>query len=439
MTISNGIFSSVTEAVEAANIAYDFYKKFGISNREEVIEALREKMNLNLETMARMTFKETRMGKIEDKRKKMDLAINRTPGTEDLVTEVLTKDKSMTLYELSSYGVVCAIQPSTNPAATLINNVISILAAGNAVIICPHPRAIEVSKYITNLMAETIYQVCGIENLVVSLDNISMQNINQVMNHPDVDLILSTGGSDVAREVARCDKKVISAGPANPTIIVDETADLEKAASSIVRGASFDNNLMCISEKNIVVVDEVYDSFKDSLIKEEVYYVDDFKQMLALSKVLLTDELRPNRLLGGRDVKEILEMAGIKTSKSYSLIAIDVPKIHPLVTEELLMPVISIVRAKDFESALSIAENAEQHFMHTAGIHSSNIERLNLAARQLKTSIFIKNGSSLDAIGFSDNNPCSFSIANISGEGALTARNFARRRRCVLVDAFSIR
>lgn len=439
MVKTNSIFSSVTEAVEATNIAFNIYKKLGVSNREEIVKQIRNVLNKNINIIAEMTFRETQMGKLDDKKEKLRIVINRTPGTEDLVTEVLTKDRSMTLYELSAYGVVCAILPSTNPSATLINNVISLLSAGNAVILCPHPRAIKVSKYLTKLISDTIYEISGIENLVVTLDNISMKNIHEVMNHPDVDLLLSTGGSDVARETLKCHKKIIAAGPANPTFIVDETADIEKAASCITKGASFDNNLMCITEKNIILVKEVYQEFINELEKDNVYNIDNLEDMLKLSKLVLTDEMKPNKLFGGKDANYILDMAGINRTRDYKLIAVDVPKIHPFVTEELLMPIITIVTVENFSQALDVAVTIEQRLKHTAGIHSNSIERLNIAARELKTSLFVKNGCSLDVIGFSDNNPVSFSIANITGEGAITARNLARRRRCVLVDAFSIR
>lgn len=433
------VFDTVCDAIDAVKSSFQLYRKLGISDREEIIQELRKELLNHVDELAQKSYEETCMGNVVSKIEKIKLSIERTPGTEDLVSEVLTKDKVMTLYEYSAFGIACAIMPSTNPVATVINNVIGLLASGNAVILCPHPRAIEVTKYLTDIIATTILRTSGIDNLVTTLSEVSIKNISEIMHHPDVNLLVVTGGSDIARVANKCDKKVISAGAANPTFIVDETADLDKAASCIVKGASFDNNILCVTEKNIVIVESVYDKFKKALEKEGVFYVDTVEDMLKLSKVLLTEDLKPNKFLGGKDVKEILKFAGIESNGVYKIIAVDVPKIHPFATEELLMPVIAIVKAKNFDDALETSLNLEQGLHHTAGIYSNIIERLNIAAKQMQTSIFVKNGCSLEGIGFSDNNPVSFTIANKTGEGSTSARNFARKRRCALVDAFSIR
>ncbi|EGY80504.1 aldehyde dehydrogenase [Peptoniphilus indolicus] len=434
-----GVFNSVQETIESVSLAFKTYREFGISDREEIVREIRKELLKHVNVLAEKTIDEICMGDIASKKQKIKLAIERTPGTEDLYTEVITRDKVMTLYELSPYGIACAIQPSTNPCATVINNVIGLLSAGNGVIICPHPRAIETTKFLVSIISDIISKITGLDNLVVTLEDISMQNISEIMNHPDIDLVVVTGGSYIAKYANKCNKKVISAGPGNPTFIVDETADIEKAARNIVKGATFDNNILCVTEKNIVVVDDVYENLKSELIKNSVYYVDSIDEMLKLAKILLTEDLKPNKFVGGKSASDLLKMARIEVDKEYALIAVDVPKIHPFVTEELLVPLITIVKTKDFESALDEAIFIEQGLHHTAGIYSNIIERLNIAARKLQTSIFVKNGSSLDAIGFSDGNPVSFTIANISGEGAITTRHFARRRRCTLVDAFSIR
>lgn len=439
MSSLKGVFNSVEDSVYAVKAAQEIYRDFGISHREEIIKGLREELLKHVDELAEMTYEETKMGDVNSKKQKIELAIKRTPGTEDLITEVLTKDKVMTLYELSAYGICCAIQPSTNPCATVINNVIGLIAAGNAVILCPHPRAIEVTKHLTDIISNTISNIAGLDNLVVTLEDISMKNIQEIMNHPDVDLIVVTGGSYIARYANKCNKKVISAGAGNPTFIVDETADIKKAARCILQGASFDNNILCVTEKNIIVVEEILQELKREFIKNGVFYIDNIEDMLKLSKILLTEDLKPNKLFGGKSVSEILKAADIKFDKEYKLIAVETVKIHPIVTEELLMPLVSIVKVKDFEKALEVALNVEGNRHHTAGIHSNIIERLNIAAKKMQTSIFVKNGTSLDGIGFSDDNPISFTIANISGEGPISARHFAKRRRCVLVDAFSIR
>ncbi len=434
----NGVFSNVTDAVYAAKHSFERYCKFSLNDRKEIICFLRKELLNNVDTLAEMSFRETGMGVVEDKKTKIRLAIEQTPGVEDLITEARTGDGGMTLLTNAPYGVVCAIEASNNPCATMINNTISLLSAGNTIVNCPHPRTIETAKYLTDIINNLILDICGLENMVVTLRECRLNDINEIMNHPDIDMIVSTGGSDNARAAISCGKKVIAAGPANPTFIVDETADIGRAAYCISRGASFDNNIMCITEKNIIVVKSICDLLKEELQKNGVYYVDSMLEMLKLSKLLLTEDMKPNKVFGGKDANEILERAGIQTEKQYKLIAVETVKIHPFVTEELLVPLITVIKAEKFEEALDIAVAVEQNLRHTSGIHSNRMERLRIAECCLKTSIFIKNGCSLDGIGICGVGGTGFTVANISGEGIVTAKDFSRKRRCVSVDKLFI-
>lgn len=435
----NGIFSYVNDAVLSALGAYNVYCRLTLNERSEIIEGIKEKLSSRVEEIAYMTVEETGMGNVKDKIEKLILAINKTPGTEDLITEVKTGDNGMTLYELSSYGVICAIHPCTNPCATLISNTIGMLAAGNAVVHCPHPRAIKVSRYVTEIINTAIREKCELDNLVVTLNETSITDNNEIMTHPDISMIATTGGINVLRQAMHSGKKVIGAGPANPTTIVDETADIKKAARDIVRGASFDNNVMCISEKSIVAVSTIADSLIEELIKNEVYYVNNNEEMLRLTVATLTSEMNINRALEGKSANEILKAAGINCDRNIKLIVVETSKQHPFVTVEMLMPLVPLVRVEDFEAALDTALEIEQGFKHTATIHSQSIERLNIAAKVMQTSVFVKNGASLVGIGVNGEGDASFTIATATGEGTTTARHFTRRRRCSLTNGFSIR
>lgn len=435
----NGVFSYVNDAVLSALGAYNMYSKLTLNERSEIIQEIKERLLLRVSEIAAMTVEETGMGNVKDKIEKLILAINKTPGTEDLITEVKTGDNGMTLYELSSYGVICAIHPSTNPCATLISNTIGMLAAGNAVVHCPHPRAINVSKYVTEIINASIREKCGIDNLVVTLNESSITHTKEIMTHPDISMIVSTGGINVLRQAMSSGKKVIGAGPANPTTIVDETADIKKAARDIVKGASFDNNIMCISEKSIVAVSSIADNLVNELIKNDVYYVNNNEEMLKLTLATLTSDMNINKALEGKSANDILNAAGIHCSRNIKLIVVETIKEHPLVTVEMLMPLIPLIRVNDFESALSVALEIEQGFKHTATIHSQSIERLSIAAKVMQTSVFVKNGASLVGIGVNGEGDTSFTIATATGEGTTTARHFTRRRRCSLTNGFSIR
>lgn len=437
--MKQGVFATVDEAVITAQKAYNQYAELTLNERQEIINAIKVSLQKKTEEIAQMTTLETGMGNVRDKIVKLQLSINNTPGVEDLITEVKTGDHGMTLYELSSCGVICAVHPSTNPAATLISNTIGMLAAGNSIIHCPHPRAINVSKYITEVICSAIDEVCGIQNLVVTLNESLMEKTNEIMSHPDVAMVVCTGGSGLLRQAMRCGKKVIGAGPANPVTVVDETAKIEKAAFDIVEGASFDHNIMCTSEKCIVVVEEIADKLIEELKKNGVYYVNDQETMLKLTAATVTADFTINKSLEGKSANEILIASGISCDKDVRLIVVDTIKQHPFSTLEMLMPVVPLVRTLNFKEAIETAIEIEQGYRHTATIHSQLIERLNFAAKRMQTSIFVKNGSSLVGLGLKGEGYTSFTIATVTGEGVTTARHFTRRRRCTLTSGFSIR
>mgnify|MGYP005902913735 FL=1 len=286
--MKSSIYSSVTDAVAAAKGAYSRYSKLTLNERQEILEGVKKALRPIANELAAMTVSETGMGNVCDKAQKIKLAIEKTPGVEDLITEVNTGDHGMTLYELSPFGIVCAVQPCTNPCATLISNTIGMLAAGNAIIHCPHPRAVKVSQFLTTIISETIRSISGIDNLVVTLHVSLMGFTTEVMSHPDVDLVVCTGGSGSLRQAMTSGKKVIGAGPANPVAIVDATANFEKAARDIVRGASFDNNLMCTSEKCMVVEEKAADRFIFELLKNGVYYVKNEEEIQKLLDAAVT-------------------------------------------------------------------------------------------------------------------------------------------------------
>lgn len=437
--MKSSVYSGVTDAVAAVNGACKRYRKLSLNERREILEHVRTALRPAVYELAAMTVAETGMGNAADKAQKIKLAIEHTPGVEDLITEVKTGDHGMTLYELSPFGIVCAVLPCNNPCATLISNTIGILAAGNAVIYCPHPRAVKVSQYLTAKISEAIRNISGIDNLAATLDESLMSSASEVMSHPDVDLVVCTGGSDSLRQAMTSGKKVIGAGPANPVAIVDETANLTKAARDIVRGASFDHNLMCTSEKCIVVVDAAADGFIYALLKNGVYYVKSETEINKLLHVAVTGDRVINKKLEGRSANEILECAGITCDGPVQLIAAETDRFHPFVNLELLMPLVPLIKAADFDEALEIALDVEQGYKHTATIHSESIERLNRAASKMQTAVFVKNGPSLMGIGFDQDGCTSFTIATATGEGTTTARHFARRRRCTLTGGFSIR
>jgi propionaldehyde dehydrogenase len=434
-----GVFDNVNDAIAAAKKAQQQYDDESIESRKKVIAAIRTEMRPFLLEIAKRTYEETGMGRVEDKLAKLELVIDKTPGVEDLSTEAVTGDNGMTIYERSAYGVVGAVTPSTNPAETLICNAIGMLAGGNAVYFSVHPGAQEISKWTVAKLNEIIYNACRIQNLVVTIEHPSIEAAQAMMVHPDIALLVVTGGPGVVHQAMISGKKTIGAGAGNPPVIVDETANIEKAAQDIVLGASFDNNILCIAEKSVIAVKDVTDYLMHQMEKHGAYILHDPEKIAQLVQATIAENGAPSREFIGKNANVILEAVGIKPDYDVRLIIMKAEIDHPFVVKEMLMPILPVVSVNNFEEALQGALQVENRLHHTAIMHSQNIGRLNLAARKLQTSIFVKNGPSYAGLGFGGEGTTTFTIATPTGECTTTAKDFTRRRRCVLTDGFSIR
>ncbi len=435
-----GIFASVNDAIGFVRRAHERYQTLSLEDRCEIIEAIRNTLLDELDVIAMLAVQETGMGNFADKKLKIEAAIKKTPGVEDLVTDVKTGDRGMTLYELSGFGVVCTVEPVSSPAASLINHVIGLIAAGNAVVVCPNPRAVKTTTHVASLVSKAIVDSCGIDNLVVALDEMSIGKTEEVMHHPDVDMIVCGAGHSALREAFACGKKVIGEDHANSVALIDETADLTKAAFDIARSASFDNNLTHSSEKTLVCVKDAVSGFVSALSKNKVYVVKDEAECQALSRAILTSDDVLKRRWIGKSAVEILDAAGISHDSDVKLVVAPTDIHHPFVLEELRCPVVPLVVAETYEDALQLMLDAEQKYKHTASIHSRDIDRLSEAAKVMQTAIFIKNGPALNGVGmFMQDSPFALTVANVTGEGPASARHFTRRRKCILTNGFSLR
>lgn len=433
-----GIFDNVNNAISAAKEAQMKYEELLLADRKEVIAAIREDMLPHAQEYAEKMVNETGMGRISHKRTKLEVAITKTPGVEDLYTEAETGDHGMTLYELSPYGVVGAVLPSTNPIETLVNNGIGMLAAGNAVFFSVHPGALNVSLDAIRHINKIIKDVIGIDNLFVTISNPSNDKLTTMMEHDDISLLVVTGGPGIVRKALTSGKKTIGAGAGNPPALVDETADIKLAAANIYEGGSFDNAVLCTAEKAVIVVDEVADELIAGFKDEGAFFLTNEQDIQKVLDLTFVDG-RPNKDYIGKDAKVILEAAGFNVQGDPLLIMMDVAVDHPFVMQEMLMPILPVARAKDFEQAKQYTLDVEQGLHHTATMHSNNIKRMNDVSRATKTSIFIKNGASFAGLGINGEGPTTFTIATPTGEGTTTARHFARRRRCVLTEGFSLK
>lgn len=433
-----GVFDSMTDALEAVNKAYQFYRSYSIAQREKMIANIRKLTLEEAETLAKLGVEETGMGRIADKIIKHQLVANKTPGTEDLKPTALTGDDGLTLVEMAPFGVIGSITPSTNPSETVICNSIGMIAGGNGVVFNPHPNACRTANYAVDLVNRAIVEAGGPENLVVSVAKPTMDTSKEMMASPIVRMLVATGGPGVVRTLLSSGKKAIGAGAGNPPVIVDDTADVAKAGRDIVLGASFDNNLPCIAEKECFAFSNIADELIDSMIKNGAYMIDG-DQVERLKKIALIEKdgkFGINKKWVGKDASLFLKELGIDSDAK--LIICETEEMHPFVQVEMMMPILAIVRVNSIEEAIKMAVNAEHGNRHSAHIHSKNIDHLTAFAKAVETTIFVKNAPSYAGIGAGGEGYTTFTIAGPTGEGLTAAHSFTRARRCVMVDGLHI-
>ena len=433
-----GVFSDMNEAIEASKKTQKIVARMSMDQREAIISNIRQKIRENAEILARMGVEETGMGNVGHKILKHQLVAEKTPGTEDITTTAWSGDRGLTLIEMGPFGVIGAITPCTNPSETVLCNTIGMLAGGNTVVFNPHPAAIKTSIYAVNLINEASVEVGGPDNIAVTVEHPTMETSDIMMKHKDIHLIAATGGPGVVTAVLSSGKRGIGAGAGNPPALVDETADIRKAAEDIVNGCTFDNNLPCIAEKEIVAVDSIADELLHYMVNEQGCYMISKEEQDALTEVVLKGG-RLNRKCVGRDAKTLLGMIGITVPDNIRCITFEGPKEHPLIAEELMMPILGVVRAKDFDDAVEQAVWLEHGNRHSAHIHSKNVDNITKYAKAIDTAILVKNGPSYAALGFGGEGYCTFTIASRTGEGLTSASTFTKRRRCVMTDSLCIR
>ena len=434
---AHGVFDDPDSAVAAARRAFEQYEAMPLETRFRVVAAMRRVLLDRLEEMSQSAVEETGLGRYDDKLVKNRLAAEKTPGPEILEPIAWSGDGGLTLVERAPYGVFLSITPCTNPTETIINNGLGMVAGGNAVVFNVHPLAKRTSARFISLLCDAIVAAGGPENLLTCIAEPTIASAQTLMKHPGIRIVTVTGGGEVVRAAMACGKRAIAAGPGNPPVVVDETAHLPKAAAGIVAGASFDNNVICTDEKEVLVVADVADKLKKELERQPVRFLS-AGEVRSLEKVILDREGHINRDFVGRNAGVILKAIGPTAPDSLRLLMCEVEEEHPFVQQELLMPVIGIVRVPDADAAIAMAKRVEHGFGHTASMYSTNIDNLHKMARTINTSIFVKNAPNTAGLGHGGEGHTSWTIASPTGEGLTTARTFTRERRCTLKEHFRI-
>lgn len=436
------VFSSVDEAVNASEHAQGAFQNRGLETRSKIIDAMRKVSVDNAGRWARMAVAETGMGRVEDKVQKNLLVAAKTPGVEDLRSVSYTGDKGLTLVEWAPFGVVAAITPSTNPVATIVSNAIGMLSAGNSAVFSPHPAAKSCVQDCVRALNAAIVSAGGPENLVSTVAEPTQESTRELLAHPKCRMNMVTGGPAIVKVAVTTGKacKTIAAGPGNPPIVVDETAIFPDCAREIITGCGFDNNVLCIAEKEVIVTEKAKTPFLESMRRDPRAYELTASQMDMLAKLAVLSsgrEPKINREFIGKNPAVIAKAIGLNLSDEIRVLWAEVSNDHPFVVSEQLMPVLPVTSVKDIDRAIELAYFVEGENHHTAGMYSTDIRNLSKMGRRMACSIFVKNACTLHGLGLGEGY-ASMSIGTPTGDGITKTSHFARPLQCSLVGYMRI-
>jgi len=438
-----GLFTDVGQAVAAAREAFERLSRRTLAERKQIVAHIRRISADQRVELGTMEMEETKIGRLQHKIDKLIGAAS-VPGVEFLHSEVFSGDHGLSVIEHAPFGVICAITPVTHSLPTIACNAISMISAGNTVVVNPHPSGRRVAAEGVRRFNEAIYRDLGIDNLLCVITEPTIETADALFKHRDINLIAVTGGQAVARAAMQQPKRAIVAGPGNPPVVVDETADLDRAARSIIAGAAYDNNLLCISEKEVFVVEQVFDALMAAMdragaVRLNAHEVDAFTKV-AIASVGEGEHKHdvPARDFLGKDAAVLARGIGKTVPANVELLFGETDESNPFVPVEQMMPFVPFVRARDIDDAIAKAKRAEHGFRHTAMIHSNNVRNMTKMGRAMDTTLFVKNGASMAGLGLGGEGYASFSIATPTGEGVTTPLTFTRERRCTMVDDLRI-
>ena len=434
----HGVFHDANEAVQAARAAFEQLQTMTMEDRKKIIAHIRRISIEQCVELGTMEMNETQIGRLEHKIDKLKTLGMLSPGVEFMRSEVFSGDHGLAVVEHAPFGVVGAITPVTHSLPTITGNAVSMIAAGNTVVVNPHPSGKKVAAEGVRRFNKAIYDDLGIDNLICVMAEPTLETADIIFKHRDVAIICVTGGPAVARAALNSGKRAVVAGPGNPPVVVDETADLDRAALSIIQGAAFDNNLLCIAEKEVFVVESVFDKMMDAMSRAGAARLNpgQVDQLTSQAIVQVGDDNHdaPSKQYLGKDASVLAQGAGLNVAENTELLFGETDQYHPFVTVEQMMPFVPFVRVRDIDEGIELAKIYEHGFRHTAIIHSNNVSNMTKMAKALDTTIFVKNGPCMAGLGLGGGGDISFSIAGPTGEGVTTPLTFTRERRCSLID-----
>jgi aldehyde dehydrogenase len=436
-----GVFADAESAVVAAREAQNEFEARGLEDRRKAVACIRKICSERAEELGREELEETKIGRLAHKIEKLQVIADRIPGVEFLRTDAFSGENGVSLQEYAPFGLIGVITPVTHSLPTLACNAINMLAAGNAIVCNPHPSGARIACKGVHLFNQAIYDAIGIDNLLTIIEKPTLESAQAIFDHRDVRMLCVTGGPAVGRAALRSPKRAIVAGPGNPPVVVDETADLDNAARSIVVGGGYDNNLLCIGEKEVFAVAAIFDELCEAMTRCKAVRLD-AGQIAALTKAAFIKDDKGHELVNkdliGQDAAVLAERAGVKVPADTELLFGETDESHPFVDHEQMMPFVPFVRVPDVDTAITLAKKYEHGFKHTSIIHSRNVETITRMGREMDTTLFVQNGPSTAGLGSGGEGYLSFSIATPTGEGVTTPLTFTRQRRSTTVRALRV-
>jgi aldehyde dehydrogenase len=434
----HGIFTDVDEAVAAARDAFEQLSQRGMEDRKRIIDHIRRISIDNCVELGTMEMNETKIGRLEHKIEKLKTLGEKTPGVEFMTSQVYSGDHGLAVIEHAPFGVIGAITPVTHSLPTITGNAVSMIASGNALVVNPHPSGKKVAAEGVRRFNQAIYRDLGIDNLICVIAEPTLESAAGIFGHRGINLICVTGGPMVARAALNSGKRAIVAGPGNPPVVVDETADLDNAARCIIQGGAYDNNLLCIAEKEVFVVEQVFDRMMQAMERAGAARLNarEVAELTRNAIVKVGDDNHdaPSKDFLGQDAAVLARGAGKSVPQNTELLFGETDESNPFVPVEQMMPFVPFVRCRNVDEAIEKARYYEHGFRHTAIIHSHNVKNMTKMGKILDTTLFVKNGPCMAALGLGGEGYLSFSIAGPTGEGVTTPLTFTRERRCSMID-----
>ncbi|MGI2200144.1 bifunctional acetaldehyde-CoA/alcohol dehydrogenase [Shewanella baltica] len=359
-------------------------------------------------SLAKMAAAETRMGVVEDKVIKNHFASEYIYNKykDEKTCGILSEDVTFgTITIAEPVGIICGIVPTTNPTSTAIFKALISLKTRNAIIFSPHPRAKVSTTTAAKLVLDAAIAAGAPKDIIGWIDEPSVALSNQLMTHPRINLILATGGPGMVKAAYSSGKPAIGVGAGNTPIVIDETADIKRAVSSILMSKTFDNGVVCASEQAVIVVDSIYEQVKERFISHGGYMLSK-DETAAMQQVILKNG-GLNADIVGQSAASIAQMAGFEVPHWTKVLIGEVTDIcdSEAFAHEKLSPLLGMYRAIDFNDAMDKAEAlvALGGIGHTSGLYTdqdTQTERVHAFGFRMKTArILINTPASQGGIG----------------------------------------